>query len=269
MTVEFPTNTVIAIIATMIASGTASWFIFSQGLRQLPIAQHSKQLWQWGVAMVLTIWLVARLALAANPTTGTVLASQFLITFSLLGLGLAAGILPLLMSPAFRQLIRAVPETWIVGVHIVRVAGFLFLALMDMNLLPAEFALSAGYGDITAGLLAIGMVYLLAKRKPYARALVIVWNLLGLLDFVSALATGGIYLVPFAGQVASSGISLLYLNFVLVVPSFGVPLYALLHLYSLFQMLSGRVNESTRHANKSTQAALVLGEQRSDTIGVL
>jgi hypothetical protein len=71
----------------------------------------------------------------------------------------------LLISPTFRQLVRAIPETWLVGIHTIRVAGFLFLALMDMGLLPAEFALSASYGDMIVGLLALAMVYLLAKRK--------------------------------------------------------------------------------------------------------
>jgi hypothetical protein len=178
-------------------------------------------------------------------------------------LGLLTGILPLLISPTFRQLVRAIPETWLVGVHAIRVAGFLFLALMDMNLLPAEFALSAGYGDMTVGLLAVGMVYLLAKRKSYARPLVIGWNILGLLDFVSALASGGIYIVPFSAQVAASGVSLLYLNYVLIVPSFGVPLYALLHVYPLFQMSSRRVGETKQDMEEPVQVPVFQGEPHS------
>src|SRR6266566_2448019 len=95
---------------------------------------------------------------------------------------------------------------------------------MDMHLLPAAFALPAGYGDMTVGLLALGMVYLLAKRKPYARAFLIGWNVLGLLDFVVALTTGFTIVGSFAAQVAASGVSPLYLNYVGIVPSFGVPL---------------------------------------------
>ncbi len=143
-------------------------------------------------------------------------------------LGTLAGILPLLISPVFRQIVRAIPETWLVGIQAIRVAGFLFLALMDMRLLPAEFALPAGYGDVTVGLLALGAIG---------------WNALGLLDLVSALTTGIIYIGPFAAQVAASGGSPLYLNYVLIIPSFGVPLFALLHVYSLFQILSARVDK--------------------------
>jgi hypothetical protein len=116
---------------------------------------------------------------------------------------------------------------------------------MDMQLLPGEFALPAGYGDMTVGLLALGMVYLLAQRKPYARVLAIGWNLLGLLDFVGALITGILYIGPFAAQLAASGISPLYVNYVLIVPSFGVPLYTLLHIYSLFQLVSARAGKTT------------------------
>lgn len=139
MSINFPTNTVVVIIATMIASGAAAWFILSQGLDRLPLAQSIRRRWRWGAAILLSTWLLTRLALAVYPPGDAILATQFLITFTFLGLGLLAGILPLLLSPVFRQILHAVPETWLVGIHAARLAGFLFLALMDMNLLPAEF----------------------------------------------------------------------------------------------------------------------------------
>jgi hypothetical protein len=152
-----------------------------------------------------------------------------------------------LLSPFFRQIVRAVPETWLVGIHAIRVFGFLFLALMDMNLLPAQFALPAGYGDILVGLLALAIINLLAKRHPYARTLAIGWNILGLLDFTVALMTGIIYIGPFADQLATSGVSLSYLNYVLIVPTFGVPLFTVLHIYSLFQMLSSPAEKTKQN----------------------
>ena len=246
MSIGFPTNTVVLIIATMIAAGMASWLILSQGLERLPIPQTVRRMWSWGAAIIMLGWLLVRLALSVKPPDGPALATQFLITFTSLGFGLLAGILPLVISPVFRGILRAVPETWLIGVHAIRLAGFLFLALLDMKLLPAEFALPAGYGDMTVGLLALGLVYLLAKKKPYARVLAVGWNLIGLLDFLTALTTGGMYIAPFSAQVAASGISLFYLNFVLIVPSFGVPLYALLHIYSLYQLLAGRAREKER-----------------------
>jgi hypothetical protein len=256
MSIGFPTNTVVMIIVTMIASGASSWFILSRGLGRLPVAQHVRRTWRWGAALLLITWLLVRLALAVYPPGGTPLATQFSITFTLAGLGFLAGILPLLISPVFRQVVHTVPETWLIGLHAIRLAGFLFLALLDMKLLPAEFALSAGYGDMTVGLLALGLVYLFAQRRPAARALAIGWNLLGLLDFVAALTTGFIYLTPFAVQLAASGVPQSYLNYVLIIPSFGVPLYASLHIYSLFQLLSGRVRASNENVETPVQASV-------------
>ncbi len=250
----FPTNTVVLILGTMLASGATSWYFLSQGLTRLSVPGIVRRRWLLVAAILLAAWLLIRLGLAVFPPGGAVLANQFRITFISLGYGLFLGIGLLLISPLFRQIVRAIPETWLIGMHTMRIAGFLFLALMDMELLPAQFALSAGYGDMAVGLLAPVMIYLLSRRKPYARALVVAWNGLGLLDFVAALTTGGIYIVPFAARLAESGISLDYLNYVLVIPSFGIPLYALMHVYSLYQMLSGRAYARRREVGEPVQA---------------
>ena len=51
------------------------------------------------------------------------------------------------------------------------------------------------------------------------------------------------YIGPFAAQLAASGAAPLYLNYVLIIPSFA--LYTLLHIYSLFQLLSARMGKLT------------------------
>jgi hypothetical protein len=134
---------------------------------------------------------------------------------------------------------------------------------MDMRLLPGEFALGAGYGDMTVGLLALGLVYLLGQRNPYAPALAIGWNLLGLLDFAIALTTGVLFIGPFAAQVAASGISPLYVNYVLIVPCFGVPLYTLLHIYSLFQLASAQLGKPTPGLDVPRDTPAFSAEQRA------
>ena len=241
MSIGFPTNTVILILVAMIGVAVSFWFSLSQALKELPIAQHIRRNWRWSIAILLITWLLFRLALVMNPPGGAVIATPFIVAFIVLGI--LVGTLPLL-SPIFRQIVQAVPETWLVGIQAIRVFGFLFLALMDMKLLPAQFALPAGYGDIIVGLLALVIIYLLMKRNPYARTLAIGWNLLGLLDFTVALATGIIYIGPFADKLAASGTSLSYLNYVLIVPTFGVPLFTLLHIYSLSQLLSSRTEKT-------------------------
>jgi hypothetical protein len=261
MALGFPTNTVVAIIAAMLGASAGAWFSLARGLRQLSLAPHFQRRWRWGAAIVLLTWLLVVLALAVNPPGDAVLGAPYVIAF--LGFGLLAGLLPLLLSPTFRQIVRAIPATWLIGIHAIRLLGFLFLALMDMRLLPAQFALPAGYGDMIVGLLALGMVYLLGQRRPYARVLGIGWNLLGLLDFVGALITGILYIGPFAAQLAASGVSPLYVNYVLIVPTFGVPLYTLLHIYSLFQFLSARGGQATPGLEAPLHPPVFASEQRS------
>jgi hypothetical protein len=243
MTLGFPTNTILAIVAAMIGTGAGVWFNLAAGLRQLAMAPRVEQRWRWGIGTILVTWLLIVLAVAWVAPGNTVVGAPYIATF--LTLGLLMGTLPLLISPAFRQVVRAIPAAELIGVHAIRVLGILFLVLTDMRLLPTEFALPAGYGDITVGLLALGMVYLFAKRKPYAPTLALGWNALGLLDFVSALVSGIAFIGPFATQLAAHGTSPLYLNYVLIVPAFGVPLYTLLHLYSLFQLISARAGKPT------------------------
>lgn len=248
----FPTNTVVVILMMMFATASGAWFMLSHGLRRTDAAPHIKRRWRWGAAFVLTIWLLGPLLFALNPPGGATLTPPLLAAF--ITLGMLVGLPPLLFSSTFRQILHAIPETWLVGLHATRLGGFAFLALMDMRLLPAEFALPAGYGDMAVGLLALGVVYLLANRKPGARAFTVAWNGLGLLDFVVALTTGILFIGPHAAQLAASGVSLRYLNFVFIVPSFGVPLYTLVHIYSLFQMFSPHADATPSRIGESAHA---------------
>jgi hypothetical protein len=254
MTLGFPTHTLAAIVVAMIGTSAGAWFNLAAGLRRLAMAPRVEQRWRWGIAAILSTWLLIVLAVAW-------VGAPYIATF--LTLGLLAGTLPLLISPVFRQLVRAIPATGLIGIHAIRVLGILFLALMDMRLLPAEFALPAGYGDIAVGLLALGMVYLFTKHKSYAPTLAIGWNALGLLDFISALASGIAFIGPFAAQLAAEGTSPLYLNYVLIVPAFGVPLYTLLHVYSLFQLLSARAGKPTPGLDAAGRAPAFTPEPRA------
>jgi hypothetical protein len=72
-----------------------------------------------------------------------------------------------------------------------------------------------------------------------------------------------VYIGPFAAQLAAHGTSPLYLNYVLIVPAFGVPLYTLLHIYSLFQLLSARAGKPTPGLEAPGHALALAPEQHA------
>ncbi len=233
MIVTFPANTITYIAGTTAVVITAFWFVWSQGLKQLSFKESVKRNWKWGAAIVLMLWVAVRIELLLSNRVTQAAA----YTRTSLMLGLLLGTLPIFL-PQFRQIVRAIPQLWLVGIQTIRIGGFVFLALLDMKLLPPAFALPAGIGDMTVAILALGVMYAIARQKPYARNITIAWSLLGLLDFVIALATGLLYIGPYAARVAQSGISLQYLNYVLLIPSVLVPLFTLMHFYLLYQVVS-------------------------------
>jgi hypothetical protein len=241
---NFPTNTVVLITAAMIQTGVVAWLLLSAALSRLPLAPHTKRNWRWGAGFLLTAWLVVRLVMQVSPPGGRVLGAYATVAFVVFGM--VAGTLPLWVSPTFRQLIQATPPTWIIGFHAGRFVGGLFLGLLDLKLLPPSFALPAGYGDVSVALLAMVVVYLLATRKPYARTAAIGWNLLGILDLVVALITGVTYIPPFVRQHAAMVASPLYINYVLIIPAYGVPIMSVFHVYSLHQLFSHDMNSQNK-----------------------
>jgi hypothetical protein len=233
MSINFPTNTLILITVGVSGLGLVIWLMLSIVLDRLSLAPSVKRNWLWGAALVLAGWLIVRLALEFSTTGGQPIGVQATIAF--VTFGLFVGTLPL-NSATFRQIVRATPMTWIIGLHAGRVIGGLFLVLLDMKLLPANFAVPAGYGDVIVAILSLVVVYLLVTNKPYARSVAIVWNLLGILDLVVALTTGTLFIAPFVSQLAATGVPVHYLNYVLLIPTYGVPLVGVFHVYSLYQL---------------------------------
>ncbi len=100
-----------------------------------------------------------------------------IVVLSLLVLGTARG----------RELVRRVPMTALVGLHIVRVLGITFVLLYWAKRLPAPFAPVAGWGDILVGLLAIPLVLRMSRGAgEVPKGPILLWNVLGVADLVTA-----------------------------------------------------------------------------------
>ena len=146
------------------------------------------------------------------------------------GIPLIAFVAWLAASQNFRKFALSLNPRVLTSWQTVRLLGVVFVILEAMQLLPARFALSAGYGDIFIGATAWFAATRLAK--PANRALFILWQTLGMVDLVSAVALG-----VTAQFVHSPGPSM-HLMTVLplsLIPTFLVPLFMMFHVISIAQ----------------------------------
>ena len=145
---------------------------------------------------------------------------------------------PILMrSKRIGEVLDAMPASWLIGLQVYRVLGGIFLVGWARGAIPSLFALPAGIGDVTTGLLALPVAYSLVSRNGGAVRGAIAWNIFGLLDFTIAVGIGLVTAPgPFqliAPSIPNTGIGL-YPN--VLIPAFAVPSSILLHALSLRQL---------------------------------
>lgn len=140
-------------------------------------------------------------------------------------------------SVRFRRFVLSLDLRLLTMVHAWRMVGFVFLVLYGYRMLPGLFAWPAGLGDMAVAATAPLVVIALVERPEFARGRAFVtWHLLGLLDFVVAVATGiltsGGFPQMVGDTVSSAPLVALPLS---LIPSFVVPLFVILHLSALLQ----------------------------------
>jgi hypothetical protein len=167
---------------------------------------------------------------------------------------------PILMrSERIGQILDATPPSWLVGLQLYRVLGGIFLVIWAQGRLSAIFALPAGIGDVTTGLLALPIAYYFATGGRGGREAAIAWNVLGLVDFTIALGIGILsspavqLIVPDRPSIGAGTYPLV------LIPAFAVPSSIILHALSLRQLYRlGRKDAPERAAGSpaSPQAGL-------------
>jgi hypothetical protein len=133
---------------------------------------------------------------------------------------------------ALRDTLGTVPLGVLIGVHAIRMLGVLFVLLFWSGRLPAPFAPAAGWGDVLVGVTALPVAYLAVTRAPGWRPAVIVWNTVGLVDLVDAIALGVASApgIPFGFGNQGVGSNLVTTLPWILIPCFMVPLLLHLHL---------------------------------------
>jgi hypothetical protein len=141
--------------------------------------------------------------------------------------------------PSFRDFILGADLRFVTAMQSWRWAGQFFFWLYAWSVLPGLFAFPAGIGDMAIGVTAPWIVLGLVRNPLFAASRrFVIWNLVGIFDFVVAVSMGvlasGLFLGinNLIGNVTSSAMDRLPL---VLVPAFVVPFFTMLHLTALFQ----------------------------------
>jgi hypothetical protein len=157
-----------------------------------------------------------------------------------ISLPVIVGVPILLRSKRIGEVLDAMPASWLIGLQVYRVFGGIFLVGWARGVIPGLFALPAGIGDVTTGLLALPVAYSLVSRNRNAARGAIAWNIFGLLDFTIAVGIGlATAPAPFQLIVPSIPNTGLGLYPTVLTPAFAVPSSILLHVLSLRQLRRG------------------------------
>jgi hypothetical protein len=138
------------------------------------------------------------------------------------------------MASDWRARIVAVPPVFLISLNGWRFIGLGFLMGYAEGLLPGGFAWPAGLGDIAMAATAPWIAARVAAEDGFRFGKVfLVWNLLGIADFVDAVVIGTLYLWP--GYTASVNTALMQRLPFALIPCFFVPLVAMAHITLLEQ----------------------------------
>jgi hypothetical protein len=141
------------------------------------------------------------------------------------------------LSDTFRRFVGALVGDLFVmtTLQMYRVLGVAMAIQALKGALPALFGLPAGFGDLFIGLTALLAAAGIASETRFGKAVLVFWNVLGLLDLFIAVTTGVLAASLLAGPVTMAPMRLYPLS---LVPAFGVPLAFLLHFTGLARFWS-------------------------------
>ena len=174
-------------------------------------------------------WITIALALGASgvlvaiPSPGP----QLVI------LALTIAVVWMAMRGALRPIIDAIPTRSLVALHATRFVGAVFLAVAAQGTLSPLFATRAGWGDIAAASLALGLVAIGAPTTPARRRLYLGWNVFATLDLLVAVGTAT--LVALRGDIP--GIEPLMRAPLVLVPMVAVPVLLATHVVIFRRLL--------------------------------
>lgn len=120
----------------------------------------------------------------------------------------------------------------LMSVNAIRVIGIAFVIGVSQGILAPIFGYTAGIGDILIGITALPMVYFFRRGHHLATNVVRVWNVLGMLDLVTAIYLGITTSNTLLASAANTHPTMTTMPWVLI-PTVGVPIWLTIHMITL------------------------------------
>jgi hypothetical protein len=202
------------------------------GAARMPASAKSRYTTAGVLSVAFIGWQVVAQYLGAANTYLATIENPPAVPTILIGLliPLAVAAISLWQSESIQKLVSAIPLHWLVAAQVYRVGGGMFLMLWADGRLPWQFALPAGIGDVTTGIVAVVVAAQLAQNSMGARRATYAWCLFGIADLVVAITMGALTSPGRAHLLAFDAPNLLMTAYPLVmVPTFAVPLALMLH----------------------------------------
>ena len=153
-------------------------------------------------------------------------------------------------SAGFRRYLYGLNPVSLTLAHSWRVNGLVFLILSSYGLLPWLFSLPAGLGDMAVGITAPWAARRLANGEQ--KGAFIFWQLLGVLDLVTAVALGTTVRLINPSGPGMDPMTVLPLS---LVPTFFVPLLLIVHVVSIAQARTSQGGSYTQFSEQAPFAA--------------
>jgi hypothetical protein len=162
-------------------------------------------------------------------------------------------------SDGFRRFALSLNPRILTYVQSWRVIGVVFVILEARGVLPAIFALPAGYGDMAIGATASYVAWKLAI--PGHRNSFILWQALGIADLVTAVSLGTTAPLLSPHSIPMAAMTVLPLS---LVPTFLVPLFLILHLICIAQARAWKaIPGDTRRTSAAVQGFVADAHQKA------
>lgn len=140
--------------------------------------------------ILIGIWLSVAVAISAS---GFVYGVPAPILGATNGLLIILSLFTIYFVQPIRSWVMNLDLKWLILYHTVRFVGIAFLVYHAKGIIPSEFAIVAGWGDIAVAVTALvvaGLSLPVTSSAHWRWRWVLIWNLFGLLDILYVLKTG-------------------------------------------------------------------------------